>query len=114
MANVKIFPTGPSWDAWDYYRGQAVAVPFDTLASAYPADQWLKLDEIATWPGEGYTIVESDIPGAVGNTVILAPFGEVAQSQGTVAAGVPTGSGIGPYVVLGGVALALFLLLRRA
>lgn len=115
MAIVHIFPTGPSWEQWDAYRGSRYAVAFETLAELYPPEQWLNLDTLEDWPGEGATVVESDIAGAVGNTVILAPFSVVASAASKdVAAGVPSSSsGIWVAALLVGGGLLLWSLSKR-
>lgn len=99
---VKIFPSGSSWDLWDAHRGQALAVDFDSLAAAFPADQWVSMDAVSTWPGSGWTVVESDAPEAFGNAFLLVPFEQVkAQVAVTAAGAAATGGWVGIALLVG-------------
>ena len=111
MGTVKIFPSGPSWDGWDKHRGQAAAVDSGRLESAYPPASWTMVDELADWPGEGWTVLESDVPGFIGNMVIAVPYSVVRSKMGIGQAAAAIGAGTIAGVV--GLAVVGWLLLGR-
>jgi len=103
MASVIVFPSGPNWDAWDKHRGKAATVDADRLGTSYPADVWTTVDDLESWPGEGWTVVESDVPGFVGNMVAPYPFSEVRSKVGigSVAAAIGAGTILGAVALVG-------------